>query len=51
MPLLARLDEDFRARWVAQLARVCPAGRPDAVFQAFARAALDVVDTGPEVER
>jgi hypothetical protein len=44
LPLLARLDEDFRGRFVAQLVRVRPPGARDAVAVAFARAALELRD-------
>jgi hypothetical protein len=40
LPLLARLPEDFRADFIAELAGLAP-GRGDAVAVAFARAALD----------
>ncbi|HEX4107261.1 MAG TPA: hypothetical protein VHX88_03960 [Solirubrobacteraceae bacterium] len=42
LPLLDRLDEDFRGAFIAQLARVRPRGAPDAVGVAFARAALEL---------
>jgi hypothetical protein len=44
LPLLARLDEDVRGRFVAHLVRVRPRGARDAVAVAFARTAIELHD-------